>query len=502
MTLHERFMERFRGLMRAYGVYQVLPSKDQRGKVSGQAKTLKGQVTPDLWKNHLAGKTGLGIVPVNDEGRSWFGAIDVDSYDLNIENLEGRIKKMGLPLVPCRTKSGGAHLYLFFKEPTPASFVRDKLMEWSIVLGYSRVEIFPKQSEIAGEDDIGSWINMPYFNGDRTTRYAVHEGKSLLAVEFLDFADRAATTEDQVKKIKVKEDENLIGAPPCLQHLALAGFPEGTRNLGLFNLAVFCKMKHGDTWEERSNEFNKAYLIPPLGKKEAETILKSVGKKSYFYKCKEPPIIGSCNKMICGKREFGLKRSGDDPGVAMDGMAKIMTWPPMWVMNIDGRRVKMASSEDFLNQTKFTKLCVDAYNIVPNRVSESIWRSLIRDLLIKVEEIEAPDDAGIRGEFLTMVEKFCTERPPAKLPEEMLVGRPHADGDKIYFRSLDMLEWMRKKKFSIAAREAWDMLREIGAHTKTFKIKGKFFRAWSIPAFTTQSEPFEVPDIPGEKEEF
>ena len=502
MNLAERFMQRFLGLMRAHGCYQVVDKKSKRGKIGGQAKTLKEPVTAAVWSDHLSGKTGLGIVPINDEGNSWFGAIDVDVYDLNLNNLESRIRKAEIPLTVCRTKSGGAHLYLFLKEAASASLVRDKLMEWSVFLGYPHVEIYPKQSEIAGEDDVGSWINMPYFGGERTTRYAVVEGRNLSPPEFLDYADGAATTAEVIKKLKVKEDENLANGPPCLQYLAISGFPEGTRNMALYNLSIFCKMKYGDAWEEKAREFNKVYLIPPLSHKEVETIIKSIGKKTYFYKCKEPPIMGSCNRSICTKREYGLKKSGNDPGVTLDGMTKITTWPPMWVMNVDGRRIKMESSEDFLSQTRFTKVCVDSYNIVPNRISEPVWRSIIRDLLDKADEIEAPEDAGQRGEFMAMVEKFCTERPPAKNPEEMLTSRPYGRDDRIYFRAMDMLEWMRKKKFNITAREAWDILQDKGAKTESFKIKGKFFRAWSMPPFTTQTEPFEVPDIPGEVEEF
>ena len=31
----------------------------------------------------------------------------------------------------CRSKSGGAHIFLFAKEPTQAKLIRDKLIEWA-----------------------------------------------------------------------------------------------------------------------------------------------------------------------------------------------------------------------------------------------------------------------------------------------------------------------------------------------------------------------------------
>ena len=500
MTIAQRFFERFKGLTRAHGSYQTVGNINVKGKVSGQARTLKEPVTIETWEDHLAGKTGLGIVPIDDENFCHFGAIDVDIYNLDLAALEAQIVRVGLPLVVCRTKSGGAHLYLFFSEPTLATFVRDQLMEWAVLLGYPQVEIFPKQGELGGEDDIGSWINMPYFAGARTTRYGIKKGEALSPEEFLTYAASFLTTTKAIKKLKLTTDKELVGGPPCLQHLARAGFPEGTRNKGLFNLAIFCKMKHGDGWQAKAEEMNKRYLIPPLKDKEVEGTLKSVGRKDYFYKCNEPPILAVCNRSICARREFGLKRSGEDPGIIMDGMVKILTEPPMWLLNVNGRRLTLPSSEDFLSQNHFTKACVDSFSVLPNRINDNVWRNLIKDLLGKAEEIPAPEDAGLRGEFLSMVERFCTERAGARSPEEMLTGKPFTENNQTYFRSMDLLEWLRKKKFTVDSRKAWNTLREIGAKVKPFKIKGKFFRAWSIPAFSTQTESLEVPPI--EDQEF
>ena len=502
MDLSARFMERFRGLMRAHGVYKVEGKKDHRGKVPGKARTVKEEITEKTWSLHLAGKEGLGIVPIDDEGVTKFGAIDVDVYDLNLENLEARVRKARMPLSVCRTKSGGAHLYLFLKDPTPASFVREKLMEWSVFLGYPQVEVFPKQSELGGEDDCGSWINMPYFGGDRTTRYAILEGKNLSTAEFIGYADRIATTVPDIEALTIEQDEDLSGGPPCLQHLARAGFPEGTRNQALFNLGIFAKMKLGDKWKDKTREFNKKYLIPPLEKQEVETIIKSVDRKTYFYRCKEPPINSVCNRSICSRREYGVNRSGNDPGVTMDGMSKILTDPPMWMMNVNGRRIKLNSSDDFLLQNKFVKVCVDSYNIVPNRVNDNVWRDLVRGLLDKVEEIEAPADAGTKGEFFSLLEIYCSERTMARHQDELLLGKPWKEGDRIMFRSIDMLEWLKKKRFNIGAREAWNYLRDVKAQVRELHLKGKHVRVWIIPAYTVQNEPFDVPDIPKEKPAF
>ncbi len=48
----------------------------------------------------------------------------------------------------CRSKSGGAHLFLFTKQSVPAVTMRNKLYEIAAYLGYAEWEIFPKKTEI------------------------------------------------------------------------------------------------------------------------------------------------------------------------------------------------------------------------------------------------------------------------------------------------------------------------------------------------------------------
>lgn len=506
MTLSKRFMDRFRGLPRAHGAYTITGKTTDKGKIAGSARTLKEMVTVEHWYHHLMGHEGLGIVPITDEGFCYFAAIDIDQYDLNIEALEVKVRKLKLPLAVCRTKSGGAHLYVFFKNEVRASFARDALMEWAVALGYPRVEIFPKQNELAGEDDCGSWINMPYFDAERTQRYAIYLGEILEAEQFLVHAEQIATSEALIKDMKIKspdDDENEFkGGPPCLQALVKEGFPVGSRNLGLFDLGVFFKLRDDDDWEDRLRKINRDRSIfhEPLPDVEVNVIIKSLKKKKYFYKCKEPPIVSYCNKRICAKRNYGIKHTNDDPGIIMDNMVKVLTQPPTWYMNVDGKRVELMSSDDFLQQHRFFRICVDTLNLLPVMIDNLVWADIIRELLKSVEEQAAPEDTGNKGEFLSLLEKFCTERAPAQHEDEILTGKPYNEKGRTYFRSPDMLEWMRKRKFTITAREAWSVLRDHNAETIVRRLKGKQVRLWSIPQFTKQEEPFDEKPIPLDEE--
>ena len=112
MDLVTEFSELFKGLARAHGSYEIKGEKHS-GKKTGRAQTLNEPVTDALWEEHLQGKKGLGIVPIDDDAKCHWGAADIDVYDLDIPEQIKKIRSKNYPLVPCRTKSGGLHLFLF-----------------------------------------------------------------------------------------------------------------------------------------------------------------------------------------------------------------------------------------------------------------------------------------------------------------------------------------------------------------------------------------------------
>ena len=84
-----------------------------------------------------------------------WAAIDIDVNDIDHASLGKKVEDLGLPLVVCRSKSGGAHCYLFLQKPCPAKDVVDALRNWSAALGYPGVEIFPKQIRRALDQETG-----------------------------------------------------------------------------------------------------------------------------------------------------------------------------------------------------------------------------------------------------------------------------------------------------------------------------------------------------------
>jgi hypothetical protein len=320
-----RFAALFVGLDRVYGWYAVPEGAkaDADGKVYGRRATEKKAVTASLWGKHVTGKDGfgIGIVPIRDDATCVFGAIDIDVYPFDHRPLIANIERLRLPLIVCRTKSGGAHCYAFTSEPVPAKLMQAKLTEWAVALGHPGVEIFPKQTTLVASDgdeeaSCGSWINIPYNGLRRSLRYAYKiDGTAMTADEFLAAADENKITKAQFADWKlpppaVVEDDLWTGAPPCLRTLAERGFGDWQNN-GMYNIAVYLKKRYGNDGLDRLGDYNQRLKSEPLSAKEVAGIAKSVRKRNYFYKCKDQPIVAVCQKEACRGCQYGIGQHDD-----------------------------------------------------------------------------------------------------------------------------------------------------------------------------------------------
>jgi hypothetical protein len=133
----DKFKQIFSGLTIAYGQYQPGDRGDNGTKQKGKAFIVRKTVTDELWTNHLGGEgPALGIIPITENNDCRWGCIDIDEYDLDHVSLIKSIRNLKLPVVLCRSKSGGAHVFLFTKENIPASLMQSKLKQMALVLGY------------------------------------------------------------------------------------------------------------------------------------------------------------------------------------------------------------------------------------------------------------------------------------------------------------------------------------------------------------------------------
>jgi len=499
----DRMMQLFRGQNRAYGIYSLAQfhMEKEGTKKIGKPRTVTGKVTKELWENHLNGKEGLGIIPIRDDSSCFFGAIDVDIYrDFNTEAFIEEVYNKDLPLVPCRSKSGGLHLYLFCKEEVPAPLMREKLAAMASLLGQAEAEIFPKQSEVLAErGDFGSWINAPYYESFDTDRYAYKRDLSKMSFEeFLSFAEMRSLSKQELDAYSIVTITEIEDGPPCLQAMVAKGIPHGCRNNFFFNLAVYIK-KSGTPKGEMADKlfaYNEKYARPALAEPEIRAIVKTHStKKEYFYSCNKEPLKSHCNQTLCKARRYGLGAYAGLP--QLTSLTKFNTTPPMWfVTNEDGKRIELAT-EDLQNQGRFQRKCMEAINQMPPTMKTEAWQGVVQKLMENVVIIEAPKEASADGMFYEYLERFCTSRVSARTMDEILLGRPCTNEGRHFFRMMDLLDFMERQKFrELKGPKISMLLNDLGGENKIHKVKGKSINLWSIPEFVTVESPVATALVP------
>lgn len=510
----ERFAHLFRGREDAHGVYGDHPDPKKRS-----VSTVRAPVTLEKFKAHLEGRGPyLGVIPIDTDNLCHWGAIDIDDDGVDLVLLEIQAREKKLPLVVCRSKSGGAHLYLFTRDPVPAKMMREKLEACKLALGRSKnhdgraTEIFPKQDKVVREDDLGNWINLPYYHAEDTNRYAVINGSPAALEKFLDYASGLRLSREGLEAFHPGGQE-YADAPPCLQTLwQLGEFGEGGRNNLLFNWGVYFRLSRPDDWEDMVQDFNAEVMDPPLPDREVAMLIRSLERKDYGYTCAQLPINAHCNKTACKKRKYGIqalvKREVEKNFPEMSGLRKVLTDPPRWILAVDGQDLDLVTDE-LMNLMKFRRVALEKANILIPYIKGGDWDDKVRDLLEEVQVIEAPEDAGTLGMFQALVSRFLQFRDKAASWDDVLAGRPFQPAeedkmegvleDRVYFRSQDLANFLDRQKFrEYTMAKIWSTLSSMGADRAEKKIKGTFVRMWSIPSSyldgLVPTEPLEVPE--------
>lgn len=518
MTLAARFLRRFKCLDRAYGTFTIDPN--QTGiKTKGKARTVAGKVTEAMWQSHLDGVTGLGVVPICADNTCIWGLLDVDQYDLDLAALEKKIAELKLPLIVCRTKSGGAHLILFCSEPVPASLIQSKLALFARALGFNDIEIFPKQTTI-GPKDTGNWVNSCYYDVKETNRYAIENGLPISAERFLELASEREVTKTQLQSLEpIIPIEPFSDGPPCLQHLVKIGFPEGSRNHALFDCGVYYRNKYAEGWQEHVSAANQKWMKPG-SIQEVIGVIKSLDKKGYKYKCSDQPLAPHCKRGECAKRQFGVpdgrtkkeNEKANRPCILDQVDKPIRCFQPPAGSNDDATwEFKMCSQKLTLNieqvrsQALFLKEHFKHFHHIVLLIDEQRWADAMNELFETEEQESMPTDAGPEGQLWTHLENFCTGKSQGKDRQDLVMGRPWSDEltGRTYFRSGDLMKYLDQQRFKAYKEpDIWPVLkrRDLGHHQ--FNIKGRCVWCWSVPTFVEQNEPFDNVEIPDDNKPF
>jgi len=496
MSLAQSFYDLFKGSDIAHGTFVVKGSRQSDGKKQGTAKVIREPTTVAMWEEHIKGGTGLGIIPIKSDNMCQWGAIDIDEYDVNHKELVKTLRGNKIPAVVGRTKSGGAHVWMFLSEPIEAEEMQRRMTEMSAALGYSGSEIFPKQTTILlDRGDTGNFLNMPYHGGDKSTRYAYDDHGEALELElFIPYAIQYVTTPAKFRKLNMSfgtKEGVLEEGPPCLQHLCSKGFGEGSRNNALFNLGVYARLYDADNWEVLVQRYNMDYLHPPLSHNEVGMVIRQLKKKDYFYKCEDQPIKPFCDKDVCKLRKYGVGPSG--VGSDMSSLTKIDGDPPIWILNVDGERLEL-STNGLTSQAQFQKECVGQINKYPVAVNQRTWQTRIQTLLDNLTVVEVPPDATLKGEFEDLLHAFCCERAKGEERDDILQGVAVWAEGNVYFQVKDIKKHLSVNDFNhYTSNKITLRLQDLQAEKMFWRVRGKGVHVWYLPQEYFQTDESEIP---------
>ncbi|QPB11421.1 hypothetical protein [Providencia phage Kokobel2] len=496
----DRFANLFRGNQRTHGVF--VP-RDEVGRKDKKSFTSFEPIRYEDFENHLTGKQGIGIVPIMDDGHCWFGAIDIDAHgdapDIDIVELERRVRADDLPLTVCRSKSGGAHLYLFGAEPLKASIVRPILAKWAAKLGHAGVEIFPKQSQLIkdsdGEMQNGNWLNLAWFHAEHENclRYAVEGGKRVSFSHFLDIAESRRISPSML--IEKGEDEHRE-APPCIQQMIANGVPDGKRNEAMYNMVIYLKKAFPETYRDRAFDLNARIFDTPLSHSEAKKTIASAGRRDYRYKCGEEPCKSLCRSFECVNRKFGItvdEKSEMDMGSPPEfgPLEKYMTTPVRWVLHVDGAKLNLTTPQ-LMDFRAIREAVADNLTRLIPPMKNDRWQIQLHKLMETAMLIEAPEDATIEGMLWNRLCEFVSradldsDGTDIDDRQSILYGTPVVqvyNGERVvYFRGSDFTAYLKKQRVDdVRGPSIWVMLRDHGCDHTKLKINKSAVNVWYVP---------------------
>lgn len=499
----QRFTQLFKGKSNTYVRNELPKEKPELGqKIKTKITNNEGKVDKELLSHHLDGDFGVGICPVNAEGKCYFGVLDIDYYKSKIKRVLHFIKEYQLPLLPFRSKSGGLHVYLMLTKSVSAKTMRDTLNAISYyfsldtIYGKGKVEVFPKQEKAEG---FGSSVTLPYFNFENPYTYLLDlDGNPVEFKEALDYIQHHFTTIEAVKE--ALEHLPYSDAPPCIQRILLSeevGGEDTGRNNFLFSFAVYAKKKYGAGFEDYVNQINEHFEVP-LESAIVEQTCKSVKDNEYIYKCKDIPCNGFCNKTECRKREFGLGRDkGHFTGVDYGQLYRYMTAEPyyIWKLRLQGQEnwkdVIFKDEGYLLDQKNFAKMCVRFLNQAPMQVSNNDWYAILNSVLPNIQDVEVKQESDtsglsvIRNAFINYLSNKQARREcPYQIKVGLCVRQVNNGQAKYFFTHKGFSDYLRNQKISFDYNMLRETLKNFGAVEDVLQYTNAFGEIMHFPCWS------------------
>lgn len=421
------FSTLFSGNMEAHGVTEVGAIVD--GKAKSQSRLVYEPVTPAVIQRHLDGLSSIGIAPIRSDGMCNFGAIDIDDYKYNLNDVIAAIEDFDMPLCPCYSKSKKLHIYIFFEDPTPAENVQNILRWYANAFACGKkVEIFPKQSKAHSTQTFYSWINLPYFdanNPDNHRKLVTKEGIVALENAISIMESRRLTYKEHKKWI---DEFTYKDAPPCiLTGLLLRDIGPGQRNNWLFSCGVYFRLKDENCdLKTLLTDVNHSLHEPIPDAELNTTVIKGFNRKSYFYMC---AALERCDKAVCRQKDFGIE-SKASTGLDFGDLTQYMTDPPYYEWIVNGQKLTFWNEQEILGQSKFRALCLRQLHLVPRHVEDARWAKILTRACENITVVQPAIESGdftSGSTFFDLTCAFFNTKRKADNITQLQMGRVYVD---------------------------------------------------------------------------
>jgi len=494
----KQMYELFRGSDLAHG--EFTPTGYKGKKLDGKAFIVHSSPTVEMWLDHLNGDPpSLGIIPINADSQCHWGVIDVDDYELDFVDLLTKIR--ALPLICCKSKSGGAWLFLFCKQPIAAKTMIAYLQGFVSQLNLTSPEIFPKQGVII-PGSTGNFLNMPYYGA---TRYCIRltgdtntNGRGplreLTLSEFIDYAYSKRVGNELWGKSYIDYSQSPIeDGPPCLQFMSINGFPEGTRNTSLLNIGVYLKKAQPDEWQAILRKYNEKLFTAPLENKEVETIIRSLDKgKDYRYQCHSEPLQTFCNATECYTRKYGI---GDKDSLPLFiNIIRIPGDDTVWIIETNKGRLTLSTIE-FYKYDKFQMKCMSILGTLPPKMKAVQWESFVQSQIEKAVEIKE-SSMFASSELPSIFMQFVTSKLiTSNKFEEVIENKVWYDevNQQVIYRSESFFSFLKYRRIMLAKGLVQMFLKDKGLRPIDPKPGGrKTYRCNSVKITLDEEEQIKL----------
>lgn len=500
-SLAQRLMQLFSPLHNFRGTYAknlVLDPEDNKMKGTVIADGIWGEWDIIDWQNHIDGVERFGAAPLRSDNTLKFAAIDLDVYNaLDHVALARKLHKIHENFILCRSKSGGKHLYMFFKEPFPGLKVRKKMEEVVSILGVAAnpKNLFPaSSSHVDTMKNAGAWINLPYFDHEKTLQYAYHPKTQAVMnlKEFLDYTETHKFGSDFAEMPFI--DGSLFSdGPPCLQVLFEQGVTAGSRHYALLNAAMYAKKKHIGVWDRNVEGYNQL-CNPPKEDDQIKLIIREVNKKDLRYTCNVEPLCSHCDRRKCGTRKFGVNNDSTFPFV--ESLVKYDSEPPVWWIYLDGGKKISCTTEQLQNSRLFQICCMAQASIVTPIIKAEDWTKYLHELMQKLQIVEVPEEDTYSGIIKQEIQTYLLNRASGQNLEDLLMDQAVRIADEYFFTLNNLISFLKARQPKIEPTFVTLLLRDMGAISKKSKVLNTSRRYFSIRKDKLDIQDADFTEVP------